>query len=78
MKAKRFKEILENIDDDMEIFIRNSVNPLGNISSLDQAESSSYGFFGESIPCLILNTDASKEIEANKHGEYIDFIISED
>lgn len=74
MKVKRLKEILENIDDDTVIFIRNSVNPLGNINSLDQVEFSSYGFFGKSIPCLTLNTDVSKEIELNKDGEYIDFI----
>lgn len=74
MKVKRLKEILENIDDDTVIFIRNSVNPLGNINSLDQVEFSSYGSFGKSIPCLILNTDVSKEIELNKDDEYIDFI----
>lgn len=75
MKAKRLKEILENIDDEVEIFIRNSVNPLGNINSLDQAEFSNYGFFGKSVSCLILNTDVSKEIEVNEDDEYIDFII---
>ena len=74
MKVKRLKEILENINDDTVIFIRNSVNPLGNINSLDQVEFSSYGSFGKSIPCLILNTDVSKEIELNKDDEYIDFI----
>lgn len=75
MKAKRLKEILENIDDEVEIFIRNSVNPLGNINSLDQVEFSNYGFFGKSVSCLILNTDVSKEIEVNEDDEYIDFII---
>ena len=74
MKVKRLKEILENINDDTVIFIRNSVNPLGNINSLDQVEFSSYGSFAKSIPCLILNTDVSKEIELNKDDEYIDFI----
>ena len=78
MKVKRIKEILENIDDDLEIFVRNSVNPLGNINSLDQVESSTYGFFGVSIPCLILNTGVSKEVEFNEDDEYIDFIINED
>lgn len=75
MKAKRLKEILEkiNIDDDTEIFIRNSINPLGNISSLDQVEYSSYGFFGKDISCLILNTHISKEIDND--GYYIDFIV---
>ena len=74
MKAKRLKEILTNIDDDMEIFVRNSVNFCGNIQELEQIEVSTYGFFGVSLPCLILNTDSSKKIETNGEDEYIDFI----
>lgn len=74
MKVKRLKEILENMDDEFDVFIRNSINPLGNISKLSQIESSTYGSFGESIPCLILNTDVSKDLEMNKADEYIDFI----
>ena len=49
MKAKRLKELLETIDDNTEIFIRNTVNICGNISELEQVEESSYGFFGKSI-----------------------------
>lgn len=74
MIAKRLKELLNNIDDDTEIFIRNSVNPCGNIQELEQVEVSTYGFFGEDINCLILNTDSSKEIERDKEANYIDFI----
>lgn len=32
MKVKRLKELLNNLDDDLEIFIRNSNNICGNIS----------------------------------------------
>lgn len=77
MKAKRLKEIVNSIDDDTEVFIRNSVNPCGNIQELDQAEVSDYGFFGKKIACLILNSSSSKEIETNEEDEYIDFIKKE-
>lgn len=74
MIAKRLKELLDNIDDDTEIFIRNSVNPCGNIQELKQVEVSTYCFFGKDIACVILNTDSSKEIENNKEANCIDFI----
>ncbi len=45
MKVKRLKEILSKLDDDLEIFIRNSVNICGNIADLYQVEKSTYGFF---------------------------------
>lgn len=73
MKAKRLKEILRNIDGDTEIYIRNSVNICGDIQDLSQVEVSTYGFFGTSIPCLILNTCSSKELE-EEDDEVIDFI----
>lgn len=74
MKVKRLKELLSNLDEDMDIFIRNSVNPLGNIQDLEQVELSSYGFFGTDIDCLILNTCSSKEIEQDIEDNNIDFI----
>lgn len=77
MKAKRLKEILMNVDDELDVFIRNSVNPCGNIQELDQVEVSTYGFFGKKVPCLILNSSSSKEIETNEKDEYIDFIKKE-
>ena len=76
MKVKRLKEILNNVvDDDFEVFIRNSFNICGNIQELQQIEVASYGFFGTNTPCLILNTDSSKDIEINEEDEYVDFII---
>ena len=60
MEVKRLKEILNELDDNLEIFIRNSVNICGNISELEQVEKSEYGFFGKNIDCIILNTEPSK------------------
>lgn len=77
MKVKRLKEILKSTDDDLDVFIRNSVNVCGNIASLEQLEMSSYGFFGEDIPCLILNTDSSKELELNANEDIVDFLLGD-
>lgn len=76
MKVKRLKELLENIDDNTEIMIRNTFNPCGNIQDLDQVELSSYMFFGKEYECIILNTSNSKKIEENEAEEIIDFIKS--
>lgn len=66
MKVKRLKEILNELDDDTEIFIRNSVNICGNIADLYQVEKSTYGFMGDSIDCIILNTYHAKPEIMNK------------
>lgn len=42
MKAKILKDIVNSIDDDTEIFIRNSVNSCGNVSELIQVELATY------------------------------------
>jgi len=75
MKIRRLREIINYInDEDLEIFIRNSRNPCGNISLLEQAELTTCASFGESIPCVILNTSDSKEIEIDEEENYIDII----
>lgn len=75
MKVKRAKEILKNLDDDAEIFIKNSYNPLGNIGELCQIEKTTYGFMGKSLPCVVLNTFYTKdELVTDEDDEIIDFI----
>lgn len=75
MKVKRLKELLNNLDDDLDIFIRNSHNICGTIGELEQVEKSFYGFFGSDIPCVILNTQYSKEMEFVEDEEtFIDYI----
>ncbi len=78
MKVKRLKEILNKFDDDVEIMIRNSNNPCGNIAELYQVEKSSYGFFGNSITCVILNSSTSKEIEEDQEENIIDYLEVQD
>ena len=78
MKVKRLKEILNNLDDNLEVFIRNSLNICGTIGELEQVEKSFYGFFGEDISCLILNTSYSKKLKTTDDEEnYIDYIESD-
>lgn len=80
MNLKRLKEIvsklekIDNINDDTEIFIRNSYNPCGNIQGLEQVELSTYQTFGITENCIILNTSNSKELEVSNNEEYLDFI----
>ena len=62
-KAKDLKEFLKDIDDDREIFIRNSVNICGNISEMAEAKEDTYGFFGESVPCIIFDTAQNVEFD---------------
>lgn len=61
------------VDGEIEIVIRNSVNPCGNIQRLEQVEVSSYGSYGTEVPCVILNTENSKELEIIKK-KIVDFI----
>ena len=77
MKVKRLKEILNNLDDNLEIFIRNSVNVVGNIGELQQVEQSTYGSFGEDVPCLILNTYHSKREEFDELEDINDFVLED-
>ena len=74
MTVKELMEILSQIPEDTEIMIRNSVNICGNIGDLENVEISSYGFFGSSIPCVIMNTaHTAKKLEMNEEGDYIHF-----
>lgn len=76
MKINRLKEIIKDMPDGMEIFIRNTNNICGNIAELEQVEKSYYGFFGMDIPCIILNTShTNKKLEYDVEEEmYIDYI----
>ena len=74
MKVKRLKEIIDKLDDNSEVMIRNTVNPCGNIQDLAQVELSTYMLFGSEYPCIILNTVNSKEVKEDENGDLVDFI----
>ncbi len=54
MKVSDLKKQIANIPGDMEVYIRCSYNPTGNIVEAGVANKGTYGSFGQSIPCLII------------------------
>lgn len=61
MKVKDLKEQIARLPDDMEVFIRAKVNPCGNIISAGSADKSTYGFFGKSIDCVIIEPEKDED-----------------
>lgn len=57
MKVKDLKEQIEGVDDELEVFIRCAVNLCGNIIEADRADKSTYGSFGVSIDCIIIEPE---------------------
>ena len=76
MNKKRLLEIIEKFPDNVDIYISNSMNPTGNVASLEQVEESTISFFGHKEPCIILNTyhSSDKTIAEDENGKIIDFI----
>ena len=66
MKIKDLKRQIENIPDDTEIFIRCCVNPCGNIVEAKKAAKDTYGFFGNSIDCIIIEPDIDEQCVAKR------------
>lgn len=48
------KELIKDLDDETEVFIRVCYNPVGNIVTAGSPVLSTYGFFGTSIPCVVI------------------------
>ena len=61
MKVKDLKEQIAELQDDMEVFIRAKVNQCGNIIEAGCADKSTYGFFGESIDCVIIEPEKDED-----------------
>ena len=75
MKIKKLREIINSINNEgLEIFVRNSTNTSGNIEALEQIELSNCITFDKTIPCAILNTNSSKEIETNEKDKCTNII----
>ena len=64
MKASELKEQISNIPDDTEVFIRCCFNPCGNIVEVRAAQKDTYGFFGRSIDCVIIEPDIDEQFVA--------------
>lgn len=55
--VSELKKQLEDRPDDMEVYIRCCVNPCGNIIEAKEVSKTTYGFFGKSIDCIIIEPD---------------------
>lgn len=75
MKIGTLRELIKDMDDNIEVFIRNSSNPFGNISDLEQIELSNYQMFGTKCPCIILNTEnTDKRLPLDENGNYKELV----
>ena len=63
MQVKELKKIIENLDDDMEVFMMCRGNPCGNCWEVGSAKLSTYGFMGTSITCLMVDKHDDEEEE---------------
>ena len=54
MKVKDLLKKLKKVDPELEVFLR-VPNPCGNISELEKVDKDTYGCFGKSVPCIILD-----------------------
>ena len=66
MKVSELRKQIEGVPDDTEVFIRCCVNPCGNIVEALKAQKDTYGFFGESINCIIIEPDIDQQFIAKK------------
>lgn len=54
MNIKNLKDQIKDVPDDTEVFIRSTRNICGNIIEAEKANKSTYGFFGKSLDCIII------------------------
>lgn len=60
MTVKELRELLGTFPEDWPVFMRMH-HVCGNITSVDRANESSYSFFGQSIPCVLINDEAEEQ-----------------
>lgn len=65
MIIKELIEKLQKVDPELEVYFRSS-HVCGNIKEVDKIELDTYGFFGESIPCIILDWRKSDDDISDK------------
>jgi hypothetical protein len=63
MNVRELKKKLEKYPDDYEVFYNLRGIFLGNVGEIWAVKESTYGFFGESLPCILLENDLLDEEE---------------
>lgn len=53
MTVRELKEALNQFDDDLEVFTKKT-EIVGNIGYVFNVKKDTYGFFGASLPCILL------------------------
>lgn len=68
MKVKELIKKLGRADPELDVYFA-CPHLTGNIKEVDKVQKSFYGFFGEHVPCILL--DAFSEKDINDFGEPI-------
>jgi len=64
MTVGELKEALNQFDDDLEVFTKKT-EIVGNIGYVFNVKKDTYGFFGASLPCILLTDQATIEGDKN-------------
>lgn len=62
MTVKDLREALNDYPDDMEVLTKKT-EIFGNVAHVNSIKEDSYGFFGRSIPCVLLTDEFEPESE---------------
>jgi hypothetical protein len=60
MTVGELKEALNQYDDNLEVFTKKT-DFVGNIGYIFNVKQDTYGFFGESLPCILLTDQIEDE-----------------
>ena len=71
MNVKELREALSKFPDDMEVMTKKT-EFFGNIAHVWSVRQDSYGFFGGSIPCVLLTDEGDEEESEEAADEEID------
>lgn len=65
MKVKDLIKMLQKFPEDFDVFYQ-AYTATGNMSDIWNAKADKYGFFGESLPCVILDDSDPEEELSNE------------
>ncbi len=63
MTVEELQAALDMFDGALEVYFPNTHNPCGTINPVDVVEANTHGFFGKSVPCVILSSGGPMEKE---------------
>lgn len=66
MNVGELRQVIVDVPDDVEVVFRRVAPVCGNVEVAGRAEMSTYGFFGTSVPCLILEPEEDDDAESTR------------